>query len=497
MKLLFKITTVLTLVMILTTSFAPSGDVADLFKVKKVHAIVVEDPGNLVPNIGDLVANLGSLVEFIVKVVKEVVVAELKKQILDAIVNQIIEWIQGGGKPQFVTDTKGFLKNIEAQAIDDFVGKAGLRFLCSPFNLQLRVNLFPVARFGNDAPVACTLDKIVGNINNFYNNFHTGGWIAFHQSYQPQNNFYGAFLISQTIKNAAVHEAVGNALGEVNQGSGFLTTKDCEEDPASTGPDIDHDRSPGDIYLTCKISTPGKLAGDLVSKGIGSDIDFIVNSNDLGGYVAAIVDAAINRLVTSGSSGLLGVSGSQTQNVDADPCHDLSGTLLDSCRQYQQGRQESAQAQADNIKAQLEPQIAKRQEADALYTDTISQIDSYKDYLAQKLAQFIHDGCNADHTKEISDELNLATSTLVSLEASRSKNKLVIDTILQNMDELYSAASSTSDQEFLRKVNKLEPFLLRSDEARTVSQDAKDNNQIWSNAITENKKKFDDATFCL
>ena len=53
--------------------------------------------------------------------------------------------------------------------------------------------------------------------------------------------------------------------------------------------------------------TPGKALGDTVSKAIGSDIDFIVNADDLSAYIAAITNALINRIIKEGF-GLAGVS---------------------------------------------------------------------------------------------------------------------------------------------------------------------------------------------
>src|SRR5437868_4902017 len=85
--------------------------------VKTANAIfglgdIVLDPGNLFQNIWQnfLGPALG---------------AALKKQILDRIVDQIITSIQGGGKPQFVTNWQGFLEDAGQGAAGIFAQQLG------------------------------------------------------------------------------------------------------------------------------------------------------------------------------------------------------------------------------------------------------------------------------------------------------------------------------------------------------------------------------------
>ncbi|GAH29053.1 unnamed protein product, partial [marine sediment metagenome] len=53
--------------------------------------------------------------------------------------------------------------------------------------------------------------------------------------------------------------------------------------------------------------TPGRTVGETVAKAVGSDLDFIVGADDLTQYVAAMVDAVINRLTKEGTKGLAGI----------------------------------------------------------------------------------------------------------------------------------------------------------------------------------------------
>jgi len=113
-----------------------------------------------------------TLLEWAMRFVRE----NLRKRLLDMMVDQIIQWIQGGGKPQFVTDWQGFLGDAANIAAGDFLQEIGAGFLCDPFNLQVQIALYPVPKFTDQ--ITCTLDQVVDNIENFYDDFRNGGWIA-------------------------------------------------------------------------------------------------------------------------------------------------------------------------------------------------------------------------------------------------------------------------------------------------------------------------------
>ncbi len=255
-----------------------------------------------------------TIMDDILDMLDKVLLQTLKKRILDMMVDQIIGYIQGEGSPRFVTDWKGFMDDIAQGAVGEFTKELGLGFLCSPFKLQLRLSLLPVERFKVDR-FDCTLDQIVGNIQNFYDDFRNGGWVAFDSSLQMNNNFYGAFFLAMDARSNAIAEAVNASGRELEVGAGFLSAKRCVDERGIEIPTaqvesyraaVQRDRT-GQLKLVCDIVTPGRTLGAAVEKAVGSDIDFIVSAQDLSAYVAAIADALINRVIKEGF-GLLGVS---------------------------------------------------------------------------------------------------------------------------------------------------------------------------------------------
>ncbi len=248
--------------------------------------------------------------------VTEVAVAALKRRLLSMVTDQIVNWVEGGGKPLFVTDWKGFLSDAANIAAGDFALELGLEELCSPFGLQVQLSILNPPRFTDF--VSCTLDDIVGNIENFYEDFRNGGWFAYSEMWLPQNNYYGAVFMAMNERDRRIAEEAQASILEAVSGNGFLGTRKC--DPSGR---------------FCTITTPGAQVGALVAKAVGSDIDYLINANDLAVYVGAIADALINRLIRSGAEGLISLTTPDKPTngyiSGSGPCAGLRGSDLTNC----------------------------------------------------------------------------------------------------------------------------------------------------------------------
>lgn len=257
---------------------------------------------------------------------KEILRDTIVKRILDAMVDQTVQWIQGGGEPAFVGDWGSFLDDAFQAGVGDValgVDRAfQMNLLCSPFapQIQQAINhpLLPVQKFSQR--IKCTLDDIVANIEDFYTNFENGGWGAYNEIWQPQNNFYGTMLMTydeMMIQGAKRQEAAKN---EAMAGKGFLSQKKCvqkDEDAiyeclaafSPTGNPEDTDASDKEYCASSvpclkeEIVTPGDTIGQMAADALGSDIAYVVNVKS---YVAAIVNAIINRLMSEGLSAMKG-----------------------------------------------------------------------------------------------------------------------------------------------------------------------------------------------
>jgi hypothetical protein len=145
-------------------------------------------------------------------------------KIMMMITNDIINWINGGGTPKFVSDWNGFLKDAANEAGGAFLDTLTGGFLCKPFSFQLRLALMPVSY---QQMSRCTLEQMGANMEAFFSNFSSGGWGTWLQVIQPQNNFYGAYLLAMNEKEKQQMAAMEAGKNEALSGGGFLGSKKC------------------------------------------------------------------------------------------------------------------------------------------------------------------------------------------------------------------------------------------------------------------------------
>lgn len=274
------------------------------------------------------------------------VLETLKKRILDLMVDEIVNWIQGEGDPKFVTDWGQFLEDAGNAALSELAMRVGGAGLCEPFKSGILRNLTvpEPETFSNGSlygsSITCTLDDIVDNIDSFYEDFSNGGWAAYSESLEIQNSPIQVYILTESAKFQTIAAAQYAAQLEATAGNGFLSSRTCFENPTSNGPDLDGDKTKGDVASTCRITTPGAVIGDLVGKAVGSDIDYIVNAEQLAAYMAAIADALWNRLIRDGVSGLAGLSTDNAPEggfipAGAEGCLALgTPSLINACEDY-------------------------------------------------------------------------------------------------------------------------------------------------------------------
>ncbi|MDO8602055.1 MAG: hypothetical protein Q7R62_02950 [bacterium] len=386
----------------------------------------------------------------------------LKKRILDMMVDEIIRWIQGGDSPKFITDWQQFLTDAGNNALGELATRVGAAGLCQPFKSSILQSLlvpepqpFGGSLYGSS--ITCTLDDIVDNIDDFYEDFSKGGWQAYNSSWQIQNNPISVFILTESAKAEAISSAQEAAKLQGLTGGGYLSQQTCHEpdlfpgqqNTPALGSDLDGDGNYGDIASTCRITTPGSTIGALVAKAVGSDIDFIVNSQQLATYIAAISDALWNRLIRDGVGGLARVStrnspGSDTPNNfdddfipdGANGCLSLDGELQRVCENYQESNNGNFDITRSNLLANI--QIVK----DELNELRLALVE-WKE-VADELSTFI--------TTESADKP--ATCIATALEpffpdptpAGVAAYAASIDAQIQTVDDRLVALKSSEDQ---------------------------------------------------
>lgn len=351
----------------------------------------------------------------------------LLHQILAQLTNDIVNWIQNGTTPRFLTmgldDWLGMaVDNVLGNFIDQYLG---MGWLCDSFDISIKLALLKPATFKEDA--RCSLSDIVDNIGDFFNDFSKGGWKGWVKLTEKGNNFYGAFLLAQDEANKITLREQENQDKEIERGSGFFSPKDCiwfdandrpidleventgrkytlgykdvwgtASLPSKCQPDPSPDAEPfdtiggieGPCYVKCISHTPGQTISDGVSKTLNRFWDTInaqigaaaTKAGPLSIYVQAILTALVERVFKEGY-----------------------GLLF---------------AENEAIPEYGDPGMSN------LLPDVVDPTEIAEDYIAVEL---------------IKEELDIFTTKLNDLLVEQEKNKAVLDQILieyQAMDKI-------------------------------------------------------------
>jgi len=248
-----------------------------------------------------------------------------------AIVNQItasvVNWINGGfkGSPSFVTNYQQFFANVADQAAGAYIQGSALAFLCSPFQLQVKIAI--AQSYANRNARSCSLTGVTQNINRFMaGNFNSGGWPALLSfTSVPTNNPYGAFAYGQIGLATAQQQALNNANKSITPGGfiSFAQTYNCNSSAAAQNGQLVNNSS---LFLSpaqaasgvkvpgcdTKIVTPGQIIESELSSTINGSGDML-RQLGISGSFDAILSALITQLMTktlqSGLSNLSGTNG--------------------------------------------------------------------------------------------------------------------------------------------------------------------------------------------
>lgn len=205
----------------------------------------------------------------------------IAKQILHQMTVSVVNWINSGfkGSPAFLTNPEGFFLDVGDQLTGQFISTSGpLARLCSPINLDLRLQLALNQSEFIDNRYACTLSTVIGNVKRarvqtgidissrqggatigdmisgdilsnpdqlslgaggtsldaegrfLAGNFDEGGWEGFLAlTLEPQNNYYGAYMMAQNDLQTQIAQKQAAINADLNRGNGFLSWQKCQD----------------------------------------------------------------------------------------------------------------------------------------------------------------------------------------------------------------------------------------------------------------------------
>ena len=385
------------------------------------------EAGGAVVVVGDVSpTNLGTWAQSIVSATYAVYqfvsqeALRLKEFLLDgiafAVINMIIQqmsrsiitWINSGfqGSPAFIQDLDGFLTGIADRVAGDYIWGSDLNFLCSPFQLDIRLALDIQYRQTRNFAIQnqCTLSGVVGNMQNFMNgNFLAGGWNGWLTMTQSaSNNPYGAMLMASEQFSARLGNSKGQEAKLLDFGKGLLSMKDAN----------------GNVV------TPGTAIESQLNASLDSGRQRIQVADEINEIVAALFSQLVTQAF-SGIGGLLGLTGGGSGGTGSSQYYNaLAGQQPGMTIPAGQNPIQTSLTSETNYRNALQPIIALIQSA-ATYRDNTYGVG------------------NACHTGALTQELQVLLDTAVSNTLAANNNIATLTSLLAQ----YTAATTPAAQQ--------------------------------------------------
>ncbi len=271
------------------------------------------------------------------------------KMMLSMMTDEIVTWINSGfeGKPAFVTDPKQFLVNIGDQVAGEFIAGSGLAFLCSPFKLQVQIQLaLDYSSGGAGRRKLCSLSDIINNVEGAFTDFSQQNWEDWFQiSQNESNNPYGSYLKGSSDMGVEIAGARNLELLKLNWSGGFLSWSECTGEDfygeysynqyggggsytvSGESGSFSSARAPGD---KCTIQTPGRVIANQLDNQLGIPAQQLGLADDLDKIFNALANQVFKAVISS-AGGLLGSTASGSGGGSTGPRRTPAEILRDAC----------------------------------------------------------------------------------------------------------------------------------------------------------------------
>ncbi|MBI5220482.1 MAG: hypothetical protein HY978_01435 [Candidatus Liptonbacteria bacterium] len=429
--------------------------------------------------------------------IKTLATETLKDQLVHRLVMQTIKWVQGEGKPKFVTNFTGFLKDEANRQVGQAIEEIMPNFCTGLVPLLQIAKIEQQAAY--DTPPGCTLDRVVQNVDQFYDSFESGGFVAYGESLKPSNNIFGAMIEVSDRVQAQVDQGKDSASKDASAGQGFLSTKECVDSttepvniyeaggttPARAQILVNANKqkegfvrmdkcegTPGEEDYQCwftycdpngyEATTPGKTIAGAMDSAIGSPVHRIVNAEDFTALVSALVNSGLNKLMAAGVKGMRGMFQGATaaDRVGASPggggptpnaCDGIVDPQeLEDCRQMNSNVDRASNPPP--IPSGKEAIVQSMNELLTKLSDTARNDNDWLDSASSAVAA-LNDLKNKCPNQDANGAITGSEGKIQMLQSLGGNVQVELDNVLRNStefsakrDELNQAASTTQIQ---------------------------------------------------
>ncbi len=420
------------------------------------------------------------------------VVVALREALVASITESIVNWINSGfeGSPAFVTDLGGFLTNIADEVAGDFILGSDLGFLCSPFELEVRIALAMNYQKTYRQKAECTLTEVSGNVEKFLSgDFSSGGWPAWFKLHiDPQNNPYRAYLEAEKELTARIVNAQGQEIKLLEFGDGFFSKRECVR-YGSDGTNAQQGRdgtTSGTTTKTCleyKIVTPGTQINEQLGDVLGSGFRQLELADELDEIIGALLSQLAQQALT-GLSGLSGLSSGGSDN---------KGSYLSQLTDEARGG--SVQAGKTALVNDIEGAIEIQEDYQAVTVDMLSTLAITKTSLSSVYTCYT--------ASSIPDALSIATtaSTTLATQVTPQIKSLgieltVSEQVVEDLQTLLGRAGRATKTNELNAVAESYESLIASGKVQTPADlsvllsDRDQNKQAFDALVAANAVKL-------
>lgn len=278
-------------------------------------------------------------------ILEKAAIGYVKNTLLREITRQVVKWALGEGTPQFVTNWRGFLEDSVQQGIGEIIESVAPALCGSASTIGAWTGLGNIAdlidqimspgQIGVPASrTACTLDRVVQNIEDFGQDLRNGGWLGYSALLEPQNTLFGSIVTIADMQLRKANEKKEAAINKAVSGGGYTGTEVCDNGQkpkviaktrSITSLDGGVQTKEGPPLLQCednsepRVTTPGVNTAGVVTKSFDAAYDRLVSANDYTALLSFLADAYISKLITAGAKGIAGASGSTGKGTPVVP----------------------------------------------------------------------------------------------------------------------------------------------------------------------------------
>ncbi len=385
------------------------------------------------------------------------IIFALKRGILMGIQRSTLNWINSGfeGSPAFVTDFNQFLLDTADEVAGEMIYGSRLNYLCSPFQLDVKIALALKYQQQRDYVPQCTLTGVVDNIDDFFQDgFAAGGYPAWFEITQnPINTPMGAFLEADGLLRAEIETAQTRETIPLISNDFWHSISECETVEKMDGRVTKEN---------CVTTVPGKVISERINSTLGYGDEVLISANEINEVIGALF-AQLGQQAIAGAGGLLGLGeGSRYSNYSFG-----SNKSMSFLQAMQEDEQNTVQETSSSGRSPIEEgirstteYIGKQKDIIARVSDVIALLTAFKDEFT----------ITDPDTKEtvVTCVFQSIPSSLISKKTAAESEILKIQSSLDTLiilDEEYKKATSPNTQlEIFSAYTKLEADgLVKSD----------------------------------